>query len=325
MERQKSDTSYILSSFSNRNLADMVIYMTEVPILRPFAQYFLGLFMIFQRASGGNTGYFLGEISAAGWKTYFPTVYLIKETLSFHIFSLIALLFAIYLGLKSLKTPVNEWLKKTLRWKEKHFAEISALLFIIIYWASSLYSNLNIGVRHLLPVFPFTIMLSAGLVMLWVKAPKLKKTKLVILIFLVVFQIISVLKVYPSFLAYFNEAVGGPSQGYEYVTDSNLDWGQDLKRLKIWLDENNIDKVYLDYFGGSDTNYYLGSKYISWWGDRNPKDLPKGSYLAISATMLQQGRGLQAKRFDQKTGYYLWLNSYAPVTVIGNSIFVYKI
>ncbi|MCX6759910.1 MAG: glycosyltransferase family 39 protein, partial [Candidatus Nealsonbacteria bacterium] len=83
MERQKSDTSLILSSFSNKSLVNMAVQMTEMPILRPFAQYFLGLCMIFQRASGTNSGYFIGEISAAGWKAYFPTVYLIKETLSF--------------------------------------------------------------------------------------------------------------------------------------------------------------------------------------------------------------------------------------------------
>lgn len=325
IEKQKTDISFILSSFSNKNLASMVGNMAETPFLRPFAQYFLGLFMIFQRASGGNTGYFLGEISASGWKFYFPFVYFAKETLSFHIFSLIAALYAIYLGVKSFKTPIKEWLKKIIKWKEKHFAELSALLFIAIYWFTSLTSNLNIGVRHLLPVFPFTIILSAGLVTLWVKSPKLKNTKTAILTFLVVFQVISVLKVYPSFLAYFNEAVGGPSQGYKYVTDSNLDWGQDLKRLNIWLEKNNISKIYLDYFGGSDISYYLGDKFLPWWGNRDPKDLAKGNYLAVSATMLQGGRGFPAKGFDQKTGYYLWLDAYEPVIIIGNSIFVYKI
>lgn len=325
IEKQKSDTEFLLTSFSNKNLSNAVVFMSEIPALRPLGQYFLGLFMVFQRASGGNTGYFLGEISAAGWKTYFPFVYFAKETLSFHIISLIALIYAAYLGIKSFKTPIKYWIRKTAKWTEKYFAQLSALLFIIIYWTTSLTSNLNIGVRHLLPIFPFTIMLSAGLMTLFVKSHGFKNTKVFVLTFLIVFELFSVLKAFPSFLSYFNEAVGGPSQGYRYVVDSNLDWGQDLKRLRIWLDKNNIDKVYLDYFGGSDTYYYLGSKYFSWWGDRSYNDIQKGSYLAVSATLLQGGRGVPAKGFDQKTGYYNWLNVYDPEIVIGNSIFVYRI
>jgi len=325
IEKQTADTRYILASSNMKSLSDSVISMSGMPILRPFAQYFLGLFMIFQRAAGGNTGYFLGEMSAAGWKTYFPYVYFMKETLSFHIFTLMALIYALIMAIKSFKTPIKEWFKRTADWTERCFSQLSALLFIIIYWVVSLRSNLNIGVRHLLPVFPFTIMLSAGLIILWMRSPNFKNTKIFILFILITFQVFSVLKVYPYFLTYFNEAVGGPEKGYLYVTDSNLDWGQDLKRLNIWLDENDIKNVYLDYFGGSDTKYYLGDKHNSWWGDRDRKDLPKGSYLAISATMLQQGRGTPAPGFEGKTGYYRWLDQYTPVTVIGNSIFVYKI
>lgn len=325
IEKQKADTSFILASSGMKGLSNAVISMAGVPVLRPFGQYLLGLFMIFQRASGGNTGYFLGEISAAGWKTYFPYVYFMKETLAFHILTLMALLYALYMAVKSLKTPIKEWFKRIIDWTERYFSQLSALLFILIYWIVSLRSNLNIGVRHLLPVFPFTIMLFSGLIILWMKQTKLKNVILTLIFILLAFQIFSVLKVYPYFLTYFNEAVGGPEKGYLYVTDSNLDWGQDLKRLNIWLEKNNIKTIYLDYFGGSDTKYYLGNKYNSWWGDRDRKELPKGSYLAVSATMLQQGRGTPAKGFEQNTGYYRWLNNYTPVTVIGNSIFVYKI
>jgi len=119
--------------------------------------------------------------------------------------------------------------------------------------------------------------------------------------------------------------VGGPDKGYIYVTDSNLDWGQNLKRLKNWVDKNNIDKIYVDYFGGTDVKYYLKEKFEPWWGSRNPNELPRGSYLAVSATFLQGGRGEPVPGFDQPTGYYNWLNQYSPVAKIGYSIFVYRI
>ncbi|MDP2664338.1 MAG: hypothetical protein Q8P08_02795, partial [bacterium] len=98
-----------------------------------------------------------------------------------------------------------------------------------------------------------------------------------------------------------------------------------LKRLKTWVDQEGIDKIYVSYFGGSNPQYYLGKKYAPWWGERSPEELPKGSYLAVSATLLQGGRGQAAPGFDQPTGQYNWLNEYEPIARIGYSIFVYRI
>ncbi len=319
-ERQLSDTEFTLTSF-NQDAAKVVVWMSDKPILRPMGQYLLGLFMILQRASGGNTGFFFGEISAAGWKSYFPTVYLIKEPLTFHILTIISILCLIWLVQKSLrknslKTTFNNWVKY-------HFVEIASLIFIAIYWIVSLRSNLNIGVRHLLPVFPFTILLISGMISFYLRPP-FPKAKKAFLAVLILWQIYSVITIYPSFLAYFNESIG-KGQGHEYTVDSNLDWGQDLKRLNQWLDKNNIDQVYINYFGGSDINYYLKGKNLPWWGDRNPAELPKGSYLAVSATLLQGGKGKPSPSYNEPTGYYNWLNQYEPVAVIGYSIFVYHI
>lgn len=323
-EKQVSDSTFILTSFKSRFLADSVIYMAGNPVLRPLAQYGLGVLMIFQRASGGNTGFFMGEVSAAGWKDYFPTVYFMKETLPFQIMGIIGMLFSLlYFRRVSWQNPVN----MVLKWVRFHFVELSMMIFIGIYWYTSLSSNLNIGVRHLLPVFPFSIILTAGGVYGWMKvgSPKYKKVKLVTLIVLLFWQAETVMAVYPNFLSYFNEAVGGPSRGYKYVTDSNLDWGQELLRLNNWLDKNNIKKIYVDYFGGSDTNYYLRTKFLPWTGSKTKEDMTESRYLAVSATFLQSGRARPAPGFDQPTGFYNWLNAYTPVAVIGNSIFVYEI
>ena len=156
------------------------------------------------------------------------------------------------------------------------------------------------------------------------KAPFLK-LKYALLGVLILWQAISVISIYPHFLAYANEIVGGPDNLYIYTVNSNLDWGQDLKRLKKWVNENKIDKIYVDYFGGGDAQYYLKEKYAPWWGTRDPQELPKGSYLAVSATFLQGGRGEPVPGFNQQYGYYRWLDKYKPVTKIGYSIFVYYI
>jgi 4-amino-4-deoxy-L-arabinose transferase-like glycosyltransferase len=322
-EKQAQDALFLLFSFPIKKAGLIVSKMAEIPILKPYSQYLLGLLMVLERASSGHTTYFMGEVGAAGWKTYFPTVYLLKEPLSFHLLTLIALFFGLSqifkkFSFKDIFSRLKEWLKN-------NFETAAMIFFLILYWLSSLTSNLNIGVRHLLPVFPFTMLLVSRQIIKILETSKWQKVFFFLLVFLLSWQIISVLKIYPHFLAYFNELAGGPDKGYLYTVDSNLDWGQDLKRLNNWLLENKIPKIYLDYFGGSDPKYYLGEKFEPWWGTRSPNDLPKGSYLAVSATFLQGGRGKPIPGFNQPTGYYRWLDQYQPIAKIGYSIFIYHI
>jgi len=350
-ERQVRDTQFLLSSFKYPQIPNIVVWMADKPILRPYAQYGLGLIMAVQRVTGGNTTYFLGEVSAAGWKNYFPVVYSIKEPLTFHILTIIALLYAAWSmnirsssrrrdGRRSLllrpSSPFTRfgWLikkpfwrgffKKLSDWLKSHFPEFAMLIFIGIYWLTSVTSDLNIGVRHLLPLFPFTMILVAGMISYFL-TPPLLKMRCLLLGILIFWQLFSVVKIYPHFLAYFNELIEGPDKGYIYAVDSNLDWGQDLKRLKTWVDENNIDKIYVEYFGGGDAKYYLKEKFAPWRGNLSPEDFPKGNYLAVSATFLQGGRGIPVAGFNQSWGYYLWLNNYKPIVKIGYSIFIYYI
>ena len=319
-ERQVRDAGVALSDYPDL-IKKPILFATDKPILRPYAQYLTGLLMVFHRAAFGNTTYFLGEVSNLGWKNYFPVVYSIKEPLTLHILTLIAFLYAAWL----IKKPFwQNTFQRTGSWIKNHYPEFSMLCFIGLYWTVSLASSLNIGVRHLLPVFPFTILLVSRMTGNLIKSPFLK-LKCTILGILILWQAVSVISIYPHFLAYFNELAGGPNQGYVYTVDSNLDWGQDLKRLKNWVEENKIDKIYVDYFGGGDAKYYLKEKYAPWWGTSDSKEFPKGNYLAVSATFLQGGRGIPTPGFNQPYGYYHWLDKYTPVAKIGYSIFVYYI
>lgn len=319
VEKQVSDTRNILTSYGFRPAANFVIWLASIPVFRAFAHYLLGLLMVFQRAAYGNTTYFLGEVSAAGWKSYFPIVYAIKEPLAFHILTLIAVIFA----LSRIKTPYYRKIFSRLKnWLNDNFAEFAMLCVIAAYWAISLRANLNIGVRHLLPAIPFTIVLISRETK--ILAANSKKIFLPILTLLLTWQAVTVIKVYPHFLTYFNELAGGPDNGYKRTVDSNLDWGQDLKRLKNWVEKNGIEKIYVDYFGGADAEYYLGDRYLPWNGQNSPKEFPKGNYLAVSVTFLQGGRGKPVTNFDQPHEYYAWLDD-NPTYKIGRSIFVYYI
>jgi hypothetical protein len=355
IERQVRDTQTILQSFGLRPIANLIIWLSGIPILRGLAQYGLGLAMVMQRAVGGNTTYFLGELSNTGSRIYFPVVYFLKETLTLHILTLTALLFGLW---QFGKRKFYQWNNFNLLLRE-NIAQILMLGFIAIYWYSSLRSILNIGVRHLLPTFPFIFLLVAQQVSLWLENNEIDRNKIIqplkygFLAILIIWQTVSVVGAYPSFLAYFNESIGGPANGHKYVVDSNSDWGQDLKRLTNWVNEYNscatskspeqcaasfcgsncpiefnkpIDKIYMDFFGGALPQYYLGDKVAFWWGDRSPEDIKKdGGWLAVSATFLQGGQGKLAPGFYDKAGYYDWLADYQPAAVIGYSVYVYHI
>ena len=320
IDRQIQDTQALLGSTPFKALAKLDIWMASIPVLRPFAYYFLGLLLVFQRGIFGHTTYFLGEVSAGGWKYYFPIVYFIKTQLAFHILTLIALIF----GLKSIKKPYRQQMVSRIKaWIKENFAVFSMIAFVLAYWLVSLSGNLTLGVRHLSPIFPFMfVLISLGTVKILnaLRGKSLMAGKILFII-LLAWYIIPVILLYPHFLTYFNFVAGGPSAGSRYVVDSNLDWGQDLKRLKNWVDENNIEKIKIDYFGGGNPKYYFGEIYEKF----DAKSGPQKGWLAISASPLKNGQGRPAPGFKEPTGYYNWLKEYEPITVIGNSIFVYYI
>jgi len=337
-QRQHRDTEIILSSFGNRYMADPVVWMSDKPVLRAAGHYGLGLLMVTQRSAGGNTTYFLGEVSRFGWHHYFPVVYFIKEPLAWWGMVLIALLYFAWQcrkpTLRSFSPSAN--LKSLRKFAKNHLAEFAMLLWLLIYWTFSIRSTLNIGVRHLLPVYPFTIILISG--QLHRIGYKLQtggfKLRNFVTIYslaiaaLVGWYVYENLHVFPYYLTYFNQTAGGPAGGYRYVVDSNLDWGQDLVRFSDWVKENNIPKIEVDYFGWADPVYYLSSRYERLWStkyqsaqdfiSRNNTD----GWLAVSATFLQ---GSQGSEDMPNPINYLWLNAYEPVTIIGNSIFIYQI
>jgi hypothetical protein len=319
-DQQLRDTIADISGYSVPLAKNITIWMAEKEIFRAPAQYFRGVLMASQRTVWGNTAYFLGEISARSWLSYFPLLYLLKEPLAFHILTIFAIIFLlIWLYKKGIKKELFDYAKP-------YFWTITFLLWVIIYWAAALFGNLNIGVRHLLPVFPFTfILVSFGIHqgIKFLQTEKLRNFVKIFVFFLFLWYGASSLLSFPHYISYYNELAGGTKQGYKTAVDSNYDWGQDFYRLLDFVEKEKIEKIYVDYFGGEDAQYWLGEKYIK----LNPKEIknpPKG-WLAISANHLMGGLAKPAPNFDQETGYYNWLKDYTPITRAGFSIFIYRI
>jgi hypothetical protein len=336
VEKQLKDAQSILGQDGLSPLDHFCLWMMNQSVLRPLAHYFLGFIMAFQRATLPSIWptYFLGETFRSGIPSYFPIIYILKTPLAFHILFLTAFSTIFWQFKRNSFLEIGQRFKK---WTFEHFIEISMIIFLFIYWYASINSKVNIGIRHILPVLPFTyILVSIGINNLFerIKVIKFKKAVLLPIALLLTWYVASSFSSFPYYLTYFNEIVGGPKHGYRYAVDSNLDWGQDLKRLAQWIESQGIKKIYIDYFGGGEVKYYLGEKAIPWYGSswwsrwsgwHTLGAFPRPNYFAVSATFLQGGRGKPSHDLNWPSGEYIWLNNYQPIAKIGNSIFVYYI
>ncbi|MBI2024536.1 MAG: glycosyltransferase family 39 protein [Candidatus Harrisonbacteria bacterium] len=353
VQKQIDDTAWNLSSFAPRFMVDFVLWLSGIPVLRAFAEYLLGLLMVSQRTVGGNTAYFFGEVSNQSWWYYFPAVFLVKEPLA----SLVLILVAFFVGLRNFFMAALRMIfrrgRDFLDYLGTHFAEFSMLSFIILYWAVSMKGNLNIGVRHIIPTLPFIYILAASGIRRWISVKGLDKVrnyvikiaivyrelfglsiKSVVVAVLIISYLIVSLATTPRFLSFFNLGGGGTANGYRIVTDSNYDWGQDLKRLAEYVEQvnsdddrgNDIEKIAVDYFGGGDPKYYLGELVEPWWSARGNPTLEGVKWLAISINVIQGAKGEAIPALNRKPeDEYRWLeNPYQPFARAGTSIFIYK-
>ncbi|MGC9046622.1 MAG: glycosyltransferase family 39 protein [Minisyncoccia bacterium] len=346
-----------IKNFNNQNniFLNFIANLAANKITLPLSQYLFGVFINFHSlTNGGQTSYFIGQVSNQGWLLYFPLIFILKEPLP----SLILILTAIFLLIKNIiKSIKNKNINKKYisEYLGIHFLEFSLCLFIIIYWIISIQSKLDLGLRYLLPTFPAMYILTAYELKNWVaksfnlstllllsfinKGFNLLKRfiKIIFILFILLWLFIETLVVAPYFISYFNELAGGTSNGYKYAIDSNYDWGQDLKRLAYWINKNNINKIAVDYFGNEDINYYLGDKAVQWNPTKGSPLIDNIHWLAISITNLATNFA-QMKNINQsdlnKTYQWLTILKQTPPGInfiptpdyrIGTSIFVYKL
>jgi hypothetical protein len=243
-------------------------------------------------------GYLFGNTSSTGWWYYFPVAMAVKTPLA----TIAMLIAAIALLAKSARS----------RLRKHAWLAICLALPAGVYLIMAMRSSLNLGIRHMLPVYPLAFVAIA------VVLAKHRRTAMVLLVLLA----IESFAVFPNYLAYFNVAVGGSRGGFKILSDSNLDWGQDLKGLADWQAAHPGKKLYLSYFGTADPNSYgvdytnVGAGY-AFNPQRSSTDAP--GVVAVSATHLQ---GLYVAN-DLKP-FYEKLRQQSPIDVIGGSIYLYN-
>lgn len=239
-----------------------------------------------------------GNYSYDGFRTYYILAFLIKSTIPVIILTIISVF-------TFKKIPAT------------NFDKIYILMPLLIFFGAASYSKTQIGLRYILPVYPLLFIYFSGLYKSRFSFYLLPSTFYLLL----GFHIFSSLKTYPHYLSYFNEFIGGPKNGYNYLVDSNLDWGQDLKFLKKYLEGKNVNLIEC-YFGQGDTKYEgIKSQHILSQVSSDDVDYTKydrTDLLAVSATYFQ---GLYIGQVD----VFNWLKNKKPVANIGYSILIFDI
>jgi len=187
--------------------------------------------------AGFSHTYLFGKVYPHGQWFYFPAAFLIKSTITLMMF-LLLLPFAIVL-------------RDSKHRREFWFLSIPPA----IYFAVAISSGMNIGVRHILPIYPF-LMILAG----WAAAQFVRHRRrwAWIVVVIIAFGVVSSLRAFPTYIAYSNELWGGPANTYKYLSDSNVDWGQQLKSVKAYLDQRHVKNCWFAYFAGvvADPEYH---------------------------------------------------------------------
>jgi 4-amino-4-deoxy-L-arabinose transferase-like glycosyltransferase len=253
--------------------------------------------------------YLMGAYSDTGWWYFFPLAMLFKTPTA----TLLAAAGALAM-----------WAMPRARPRLAAWDAVCLLVPLGVYALNAMSANLNIGLRHVLPGYPFLFLLIAlAAARLVEQRPRLGATIAAVLALALAAESLAA---WPHYLAFFNVLAGGSRGGAELLADSNLDWGQDLPLLAEWRRRHADRPLFLSYFGMADpTVYGLAPRTDTPDGYPFPLGHPRAwpgrtpAYVAISATNLKgvyasdEVRRLYADVFGRKE----------PLAVLGGSIYIY--
>jgi hypothetical protein len=257
------------------------------PVLVP-SGLFKGIAIALSHSKQGTESYLMGRWSTGGWWYYFPVAFLVKMPVAY----VLLVAAGLVLFLQQAKSKSARPLER-ITW-----------LAVGVYLLCTMTSGINIGVRHLLPILPlFAVGCGCGYSRLVDRRTKLAAQGL--LGWLVVTTVLA----YPLYLQFFSEAVGGARNGQKYLIDSNYDWGQDARRLKKYLEDHQINHIYLDYFGNQFSIEYL--------------KIPNTRVTADQARQIRQGT-LVVSASQLMRPEWSWLrDSRPPSARVAYTLFVY--
>jgi hypothetical protein len=272
------------------------VLLNHIWLPRPFKDLVNGVVAVKAHNDTGCVSFLLGRVSLTGWWYFYLVALAVKTPLP--------LLVAGLAGLAGLARQ---------GWRQRNLWKLApAVLVLTTLLFASVFSRINIGIRHVLIVYPFFALGAAWLVTrAWaalanLRAPRVAMAGKAAVLALLAWQLSTLLSAYPDYLPYFNEAVAHPER---VLVDSDLDWGQDLRRLEWRAAQLKIPHLFLAYRGTA-----LLSKEPLPPFTNLPPMRPVTGWVAISELAR-----------TRSPADYAWTSAYQPVERVGKSIDLYYI
>ena len=255
----------------------------------PLTQVMMGVRDLYRHNALGIDMYLLGQWSQSGWWYFFPVVLAVKTPIG------LLLLAACGFGFVFRRFRAGPW------------QQVLTALFPIVILLVCMVSRIDLGVRHILPIYPLLAIVAGHAV---TALFRYSRPAAAVAALLVAWVVADSWRAHPDYLAHFNEFAG--SHPETILCESDLDWGQDLHRLSQRLKEKGIQEFSIAYFGTA----LLHKAGLPHYELLSPTE-PSRGYIAVS---------LHDLNIDyKKNGSFAWLKSYTPIERIGKSIDLFYI
>jgi hypothetical protein len=251
-----------------------------------------------QNSRRGFATYLLGESSHGGRRSFFPIVMALKWPTIVLLLALGGVVLAV------------RWRRRAEPDSEHgRMGDLGVmLLFPALYFGMAVMSNMNFGDRHILPVYPFLLLLAAAV---W-RAAERKRAYALALVLLVGLQAADTARYAPDYLTYFNPFVN-PDKSYELLTDSNLDWGQGLLALRKYQQAHPDEKIHMAYFGNVAPQTVYGIR---------AEPFPDTG--GVAGTVVISSRHLSGYPHKERWNYQ-WILKYPHREVLAHCLYVYDL
>jgi 4-amino-4-deoxy-L-arabinose transferase-like glycosyltransferase len=267
-----------------------IVDLHGVPV--PAGEVLRGMKDASRHSLAGHYAYLLGERSKSGWWYYFPVVFAVKTPLVL-----------LLLGSIGAVSTVRRW--------RGDWRLATPLLVVLSVLITGVVTNINIGVRHILPLYAaWAVLAAAGALALW-RPGRLLLLRRVWVIGALTWFTIDVIKESPYLLSYFNE-ISRRDPG-SLLVDSNLDWGQDMLRLADELTARGITEISVSMLARP-----VFGKLTSARVRRLAPGETATGWVAVSETCLRNV-------YPDICGGLDWLTRQQPVTRVGRSILLYRV
>jgi hypothetical protein len=304
-----SDAGWV-ASMSQSHSGSVMRTMQVGSVVAP-TSFLFGAYIVWAHDQMGHSASLLGMYSNTGWWYYFPVAFALKTTFPFLLLSIAALAWAL-------------WMFR----RQRDAAFLWLVIPIAIYTLVAMTTRIDIGVRHLLPVYPFLFILG-GAFLDWLLRLRARRAAMILVIVLLGWIGFEAARAYPDYLTYMNEIASKHPHWY-YLSDSNVEWGEDTGALAAYLCAHGETRVRAAVLGGWTSRGGCGVGLVNAFSPTAA--LAQTRYVAIGASFLNGStvpRDLTRKdgtpvTEEQRHEFFATYRARAPEAVFGNSIYLYR-